>query len=195
MVPHLTRAQGAYKADKHAIHTHIHTQVRTHEHTQTHTQQARMDAVWTGQTDRHRVMMFTCSVHSQSVDIDKRRVDHRPSVTTVVIGTLDLGLLAPVRPVHHPAYNTTRRKQDWIRHNSYLAGVSDGQSLGSMVFIPGFTTYFSVMCMCVCVCVSVCVCVWVGGWVGVFVGVCVCGCGMLICFVSALGSHEMECNK
>ena len=36
------------------------------------------------------------------------------------------------------------------------------------------------------------VCVWVGG---VFVGVCVCGCGMLICFVSALGSHEMGRHK
>ena len=29
----------------------------------------------------------------------------------------------------------------------------------------------------------------------VFVGVCVCGCGMLICFVNALGSHEMGCHK
>ena len=29
----------------------------------------------------------------------------------------------------------------------------------------------------------------------VFVGVCVCGCGMLICFVSALGSHEMGRHK
>ena len=36
------------------------------------------------------------------------------------------------------------------------------------------------------------VCVWV--W-GVFVGVCVCGCGMLICFVSALGSHETGRHK
>ena len=29
----------------------------------------------------------------------------------------------------------------------------------------------------------------------VYVGVCVCGCGMLICFVSALGSHEMGRHK
>ena len=28
-----------------------------------------------------------------------------------------------------------------------------------------------------------------------FVGVCVCGCGMLICFLSALGSHEMGRHK
>ena len=41
----------------------------------------------------------------------------------------------------------------------------------------------------VCVCVHVCVCG------GVFMGVWVCGCGMLICFVSALGSHEMGCHK
>ena len=33
-----------------------------------------------------------------------------------------------------------------------------------------------------------CVCVFV-------VGVCVCGSGMLICFVSALGSHEMGRHK
>ena len=32
-------------------------------------------------------------------------------------------------------------------------------------------------------------------WVGVFVGVCICGCGMLICLVSALGSHEMGRHK
>ena len=31
--------------------------------------------------------------------------------------------------------------------------------------------------------------------VWVFMGVCVCGCGMLICFVSALGSHEMGRHK
>ena len=33
------------------------------------------------------------------------------------------------------------------------------------------------------------------GCVGVFVGVCVCGCGMLICFVNALGSQEMGRHK
>ena len=37
-----------------------------------------------------------------------------------------------------------------------------------------------------------CLCVWVSG---VFVGVCACGSGMLICFVSALGSHEMGRHK
>ena len=36
-------------------------------------------------------------------------------------------------------------------------------------------------------------CVRVGG--GVCGCVCVCGSGMLICFVSALGSHEMERHK
>ena len=39
-----------------------------------------------------------------------------------------------------------------------------------------------------------CVCVCVGGW-GVCGGVCVCGSGMLICFVSALGAHEMGRHK
>ncbi len=34
----------------------------------------------------------------------------------------------------------------------------------------------------------------VGGW-GVCGCVCVCGSGMLICFVSALGSHEMGRHK
>ena len=38
--------------------------------------------------------------------------------------------------------------------------------------------------------VFVCVC---GG--GVCGRVCVCGCGMLICFVSALGSHKMGCHE
>ena len=44
MVPHLMRAQGAYKADKHATHTcpHIHkhpTHPHPHAHTHTHTPQ------------------------------------------------------------------------------------------------------------------------------------------------------------
>ena len=39
-----------------------------------------------------------------------------------------------------------------------------------------------------------CVCVCVGGW-SVCGCVCVCGSGMLICFVSALGSHEMGRHK
>ena len=37
-----------------------------------------------------------------------------------------------------------------------------------------------------------CVCVWGGGVCGC---VCVCGSGMLICFVSALGSHEKGRHK
>ena len=40
MAPHLMRAQGAYKADKHARPTHTHTPTNTpppHTHTQTHT--------------------------------------------------------------------------------------------------------------------------------------------------------------
>ena len=39
MLPHLTRAQGAYKADKHATPTHAHTHTPTntpHTHTHTH---------------------------------------------------------------------------------------------------------------------------------------------------------------
>ena len=55
------------------------------------------------------------------------------------------------------------------------------------------------VCVCVCMCVCVCVCVCMRacgcGCVGVFVGVCVYGCGMLICFVSALGSHDMGRHK
>ena len=48
------------------------------------------------------------------------------------------------------------------------------------------------VCVCACVCVHVCVRVGVCGvCVGVFVGV----CGMLICFVIALGSHEMGSHK
>ena len=60
------------------------------------------------------------------------------------------------------------------------------------------------VCVCVCVCGVVCVCVCVrerervGVWMGVW-GICVCVCvgggGMLICFVSALSSHEMERHK
>ena len=53
-------------------------------------------------------------------------------------------------------------------------------------------------CVCVGVCVCVCVCVHVGvgvGVWGVYGCVCVCGSGMLICFVSALGSHEMGRHK
>ena len=39
MAPHLMRAQGAYKADKHARPTHTHTPTNTppHTHTNTHT--------------------------------------------------------------------------------------------------------------------------------------------------------------
>ena len=48
MAPHLMRAQGAHKADKHATHTHMHTHPQTphtstythacaHTHTHTHT--------------------------------------------------------------------------------------------------------------------------------------------------------------
>ena len=38
MAPHLMRAQGAYKADKHARPTHAHTSTNTpHTHTHTHT--------------------------------------------------------------------------------------------------------------------------------------------------------------
>ena len=40
MAPHLMRAQGAYKADKHARPTHAHTSTNTphtHTHTYTHT--------------------------------------------------------------------------------------------------------------------------------------------------------------
>ena len=47
--------------------------------------------------------------------------------------------------------------------------------------------------VCVCVCVCVCVRVRVGVWGCLWV--CACGCGMLICFVSALGSHEMGRHK
>ena len=46
MAPHLMRAQGAYKADKHATpthahthkhpHTHMHAHIHTHTHTHTH---------------------------------------------------------------------------------------------------------------------------------------------------------------
>ena len=49
--------------------------------------------------------------------------------------------------------------------------------------------------MCgVFVCVCVCVRVYLGVW-GVCVCACVCVWGMLICFVSALGSHEMGRHK
>ena len=41
--------------------------------------------------------------------------------------------------------------------------------------------------MCVCVCVHVGVRVWGCLWV--------CGCGMLNCFVSALGPHEIGRHK
>ena len=57
---------------------------------------------------------------------------------------------------------------------------------------------FVCVCVCVCVCLCVCVCVCVRARVcvwGVCGGVCVCGSGMLICFVSALGSHEMGRHK
>ena len=38
MAPHLMRAQGAYKANKHATPTHAHTPTNTpHTHTHTHT--------------------------------------------------------------------------------------------------------------------------------------------------------------
>ena len=33
MAPHLMRAQGAYKADKHATPTYTHTHIHTHTHT------------------------------------------------------------------------------------------------------------------------------------------------------------------
>ena len=49
-------------------------------------------------------------------------------------------------------------------------------------------------CMCVCVCVYVCVHVF-AGVLGVCACVCMCVCSMLICFVSALGSHEMGRHK
>ena len=39
MAPHLMRAQGAYKADKHATPTHAHTHKHPHTHTHTHTPQ------------------------------------------------------------------------------------------------------------------------------------------------------------
>ena len=45
---------------------------------------------------------------------------------------------------------------------------------------------FFAVCVCVRACGFGCVeCLWV----------CLCGCGMLICFVSALGSHEMGRHK
>ena len=37
MAPHLMRAQGAYKADKHATPTHVHTHKHPHTPTHTHT--------------------------------------------------------------------------------------------------------------------------------------------------------------
>ena len=45
MAPHLMGAQGTYKADKHATHTHTHihkhlTHPHTHAHTHTHTHTA-----------------------------------------------------------------------------------------------------------------------------------------------------------
>ena len=52
-----------------------------------------------------------------------------------------------------------------------------------------------VVLLCVCVCVCVCVCARVGVCVCVCVCKCVCVCGMLICFVSALGSHDMGRHK
>ena len=59
----------------------------------------------------------------------------------------------------------------------------------SSVSIKPMTTMLVILCFCG-------VCVGGGVWVcGVFSGVCVCGCGMLICFVSALGSHEMGRHK
>ena len=60
-----------------------------------------------------------------------------------------------------------------------------------LVFLQCVCVYVCV-CVCVCACACVCVCVLV---CGVFVGVCVCVCGMLICFVNALGSHEMGRHK
>ena len=36
MAPHLMRAQGTYKADKHAIPKHAHTHKHPHTHTHTH---------------------------------------------------------------------------------------------------------------------------------------------------------------
>ena len=49
-------------------------------------------------------------------------------------------------------------------------------------------------CVCMCVYVCVCACVYVDVW-GVCGCACVCVCDMLICFLSALGSHEMGRHK
>ena len=50
MAPHLMRAQGAYKADKHATptHAHTHTSTPTHTHTHTHTHHKNTNIVVTG---------------------------------------------------------------------------------------------------------------------------------------------------
>ena len=56
-----------------------------------------------------------------------------------------------------------------------------------LAFLLLFPSNPRLLCLCFC---GVCVCGW-----GVCVCVCVCGSGMLICFVSALGSHEMGHHK
>ena len=81
----------------------------------------------------------------------------------------------------------------------FLSSVSIKSVSTMLVFLRGVCMY---VCVFVCVCVCVCVCVrarararvGVGVW-SVCVCVCVCVCGMLICFVSALGSHEMGRHK
>ena len=56
-------------------------------------------------------------------------------------------------------------------------------------------TDFSLACFCFHQTYDYYACVF-AGWVwGVCVCVCVCMCGMLICFISALGSHEMGRHK
>ena len=46
MAPHLMRAQGAYKADKHATPTHAHTPTNTpHPHARTHTHTAKNTSI------------------------------------------------------------------------------------------------------------------------------------------------------
>ena len=61
MAPHLMRAQGAYKADKHATPTHTHTHKHPHTHTHTHRKNTSIVVMGLMETEERKPEIITSS--------------------------------------------------------------------------------------------------------------------------------------
>ena len=73
MAPHFMRAQGAYKADKHATPTHAHTHKHTHTHPATRTRTHTHTHTHTHRKNTSIVVMGLMETEERKLEISRQK--------------------------------------------------------------------------------------------------------------------------